>query len=232
MAAGNRLEDSIAVSEMAAPLQNRFIHYVVREDFETWKKWAMAKKLHPSVFSFVQNNMQHFCKSHGDNDEYAFPTPRTWEQVALTTAYWEDKKLTKSHAQKVRSISAIVGRSTAELYTSFLEASQAIDVEALLSGKTKVAYTSADIAKAWHCVSALYSYVLRKNTLEDTKKVILFITGTDTFKQLREFMAMLIHDLNVYDNKRMREVYNSLKGKELESTYDILSIYLKAKQIG
>lgn len=232
MAAGNRLEDSIAVSEMAAPLQNRFVHYTVRADYNTWKDWAMATKMHPSVFAFVQNNIQHFCKSHGDNDEYAFPTPRTWEQVALTVKYWESRNIKKNHAQKVRSIAAIIGRSAAELYTSFLEAAQAIDVEALLSGRVKVEYTSADIAKAWHCVSALYSYVLRKNTLEDTKKVILFIIQSDTFKALKEFMAMLIHDLNIYDRKRMAEVYGSLQGEELDETYKILSIYLKAKQIG
>lgn len=75
------------------------------------------------------------------------------------------KNIKKNHAQKVRSIAAIIGRSAAELYTSFLEAAQAIDVEALLSGicNTKRKTSMKSLAKVFRNLLASWSWITKMN---------------------------------------------------------------------
>lgn len=227
MAAGNRLEDSIAVSEMPAPLQNRFAHYSVRPDFACWKDWALTTKLHPTVFSFLQDNMQYFCKSQGSDAEYAFPTPRTWEQVGKTVDYWENKKIEKSHVEKVRSLTALIGRAAAEMYVSFLELSQKINIEEMLSGKIKRKYKPTEIAEAWQCVAALYSYILRTNTPEAVKRVLVFLAKSGTFAELAEFMGMFQHDLNIYDRKLVLDAFTLMSDEETSTYYSWMETFVK-----
>lgn len=227
MAAGNRLEDSCAVSEMPAPLQNRFAHYSVRADFACWKDWAIATELHPSVFTFLQDNMTYFCKPHGDSGEYAFPTPRTWEQCGITVAYWESRKIEKSHAEKVRAIASLVGRAAAELYVSFLELSQKIDIEGMISGKIKRKFAPKEIAEAWQCVAALYSYILRNKSAETVKRVLIFLANSGTFSELSEFLAMFQHDLNLYDRKLVLDAFGLMSEEETEKYYKWLETFCK-----
>jgi MoxR-like ATPase len=41
IAAGNRTEDRAAVSQMPAPVANRFIHFNVEADLASWKEYAL-----------------------------------------------------------------------------------------------------------------------------------------------------------------------------------------------
>ena len=41
VAAGNRTEDRAAVSQMPAPVANRFIHFNVESDISSWKEYAI-----------------------------------------------------------------------------------------------------------------------------------------------------------------------------------------------
>ena len=220
MAAGNRLEDSLAVSELAGPLQNRFAHYVVDADYENFKAWALKNGIHPAVTTYLANNTADLCKGEGTNGEYAFPTPRTWEQVSLKVQYWEAKHKTKSRTAKVRGIAALVGSVVANKFVSHLEASDAIKVEDYLSGKTKHVYGQTELPQAYALLSALYSYVLRHKTLEAYTKVMKFSALSDTFKELQEFNALLCHDLRMYSGQDLKAALETFTPQEIDIFYE------------
>lgn len=77
VAAGNRVEDRAAVSQMPAPLTNRFLHFTVEADLNSWKQYALAKGLREEIISFLNfrpNQLHNFSKS-----AIAWPSPRSWE---------------------------------------------------------------------------------------------------------------------------------------------------------
>lgn len=77
VAAGNRVEDRAAVSQMPAPLTNRFLHLTVEADLASWKEYALTSGVEEQVISFLTfrpNLLHNFNKN-----AIAWPSPRSWE---------------------------------------------------------------------------------------------------------------------------------------------------------
>lgn len=75
--AGNRVEDRAAVSQMPAPLANRFLHFTVEVDLNSWKTFALANGVREEVISFLNfrpNLLHNFNKN-----AIAWPSPRSWQ---------------------------------------------------------------------------------------------------------------------------------------------------------
>jgi len=87
IAAGNREIDRANVYKLSAPLANRFIHFTVKADFSTWKKWAMQGHIRQEIIDFLI--MQPTLLFQMPNEaEKAFPTPRSWDFTSqLLDAY-------------------------------------------------------------------------------------------------------------------------------------------------
>jgi hypothetical protein len=77
VAAGNRTEDRAAVSQMPAPVANRFIHFNVESDLASWKEYAICKGLNEQIVSFL-NFRPELLFSFNKNAS-AWPSPRSWE---------------------------------------------------------------------------------------------------------------------------------------------------------
>ena len=75
-AAGNRLEDRASVFEMPAPLSNRFIHYAINPDFDSFKQYALKQGIHESIISFLAFRPALLHKM--DEKRPAWPSPRSW----------------------------------------------------------------------------------------------------------------------------------------------------------
>lgn len=75
-AAGNRSEDRAAVFDMPAPLANRFLHLEVQPDFESFKNYALATKVHEHVIAFIAFRPELLHKL--DPQQPAWPSPRSW----------------------------------------------------------------------------------------------------------------------------------------------------------
>jgi MoxR-like ATPase len=79
-AAGNRKEDRAAVFDMPAPLANRFLHLEVESDFDSFKAYALEKRLHEQIIAFLSFRSTLLHKI--DPQQPAFPTPRSWEMAS------------------------------------------------------------------------------------------------------------------------------------------------------
>jgi len=75
-AAGNRSEDRAAVFDMPAPLANRFLHFEVQPDFESFKNYALATKAHEHIVAFLSFRPELLHKL--DPQQPAWPSPRSW----------------------------------------------------------------------------------------------------------------------------------------------------------
>ena len=77
VAAGNRSKDKAAVSQMPAPVANRFIHFDVEANLESWKEYAIVKEIDEQIISFL--NFRPQLLFNFNKNATAWPSPRSWE---------------------------------------------------------------------------------------------------------------------------------------------------------
>ncbi len=78
IAAGNRETDKGVTYRMPKPLENRFVHFELRVDFEDWLNWAVDKNINADIvgyLSFAKNDLYNFDPKSSSR---GFATPRAW----------------------------------------------------------------------------------------------------------------------------------------------------------
>ena len=82
IAAGNRETDKGVTYRMPKPLENRFVHFELRVDFEDWLSWAVDHKINPDIvgyLTFAKNDLYNFDPRSSSR---GFATPRSWTFVS------------------------------------------------------------------------------------------------------------------------------------------------------
>ena len=121
IAAGNRAEDRAAVSQMPAPVANRFIHFNVESDLSSWKEYAIKAGMNEQIISFL--NFRSPLLFEFNKNATAWPSPRSWEFANSLLDIGLD-------------ISSAVGDGTsAEFYAYQTIYSKLPDIQAILSGE-------------------------------------------------------------------------------------------------
>ncbi len=82
VAAGNRDGDKGVTYRMPAPLANRFLHLVMKVDFDDYQEWATANKIHPEVVGYVSFAKQDLYDFDPKGSSKSFATPRSWSFVS------------------------------------------------------------------------------------------------------------------------------------------------------
>ena len=82
VAAGNRETDKGVTYRMPAPLSNRFVHFEMRVDFESWLEWAIENNIHPDVIGHVTVHKQDLFDFDPRSSGRSFATPRSWTFVS------------------------------------------------------------------------------------------------------------------------------------------------------
>lgn len=111
MAAGNLEEDRAIVTPLSSALTNRFAHFVMRPDVETWVRWAVGAGLDGRIVAFVAAEGGEVL--YQPSFDYAFPTPRSWEMASRMLAQASDDDLK-------RVTTACVGRAMADRFAKWL----------------------------------------------------------------------------------------------------------------
>lgn len=127
IAAGNLATDKSHSFEMAAPLNNRFIHCeLMTPSIEQWTSWAMENKIDPRVLTFLNYKISYLHKFSENQIGHAFPTPRTWSYVSNLIKGVKDLK-----ELKLLSATA-VGDGVATEFKSFIKLQDKFDIEKIL----------------------------------------------------------------------------------------------------
>ena len=90
IAAGNRVTDRSVAYKMPKALSNRLLHFEVDADIDSWKKWAIANDIHPTVMGFLAFKPTLLNNFDSNNDSLAYATPRSWEMVSNLLNYVDD----------------------------------------------------------------------------------------------------------------------------------------------
>lgn len=81
IAAGNRVTDHSVAYAMPRALANRFSHFEIQIDFDSWQDWAVSHGINPMVIMYLNYDSKKLNMEAEEND-IAYPTPRTWEFVS------------------------------------------------------------------------------------------------------------------------------------------------------
>jgi hypothetical protein len=82
IAAGNKETDRGVVYRMPTPLANRFVHFEMRVDFDSWNEWATNHRIHQDVVGFLNFSKNSLYDFDPKSSSKAFATPRSWEFVS------------------------------------------------------------------------------------------------------------------------------------------------------
>lgn len=77
IAAGNRTEDRAAISQMPAPVANRFIHFNIEPSLDSWKEYAIKFGINEKILAFL--NFRPQLLYNFERNQSAWPSPRSWE---------------------------------------------------------------------------------------------------------------------------------------------------------
>ena len=130
VAAGNRSSDAAVARTMSSALANRFCHIEVGSNSTTWIDWAIENNIDHRVIAFIRYLPQNLFSMEG-NKERGWPSPRSWERVALELELAGETKLSQDVLHII--IEGLVGEGAAVEFMGFLNwAEKAPDVEKML----------------------------------------------------------------------------------------------------
>lgn len=136
IAAGNRVSDRSVASRMPKALANRLMHIEVAIDFDSWRTWAIDKKINNTVIKFLDNNRKYLMRYLSESEDIAYATPRTWEMVSNIMNNVRDRIVNKESL-----ISGLVGRDVALEFIKFMLVNTDIpDVKDIFNGSVKYEY--------------------------------------------------------------------------------------------
>lgn len=120
-AAGNRKEDRASVFEMPAPLANRFLHLSVGPDFDSFKAYALERRLQEQVLAFLAFRPTLLHKLNPK--EPCWPSPRSWEMAS------------RLHQANL-AVDPAVGEAAASEFRAYLKVYDKLpDLDRILAGK-------------------------------------------------------------------------------------------------
>ena len=119
-AAGNRKEDRASVFDMPAPLANRFLHFEVQIDFDSFRSWAIQNNIHEQILAFLAFRPDLLHKPNPSQP--AWPSPRSWEMAS------------KLHDAKL-SLAPAVGKGVEGEFTAFIKVYNEVpDLDKIIEG--------------------------------------------------------------------------------------------------
>ena len=132
IAAGNRETDKGVTYRMPAPLSNRFVHFEMRVDFDSWVTWAVTHDIHPDVIGYLSDHKVDLFDFSPTSSSRSFATPRSWTFVSEILEEQMDEK------QVMDVISGTVGEGIAAKFNGHRKWSgQLPKASDILDGKVK-----------------------------------------------------------------------------------------------
>lgn len=202
VAAGNRSIDKAVVKPMSSALANRFAHFTLDVDPESWNNWAVAHDIHPSVTGFIRFRPQHLLEndSKTQNLEMGWPSPRSWEKVSNTIPLFGNNE-----AVLRKVVYGLVGPSAGIEFIEFHKLSKKmVDVEEWLSNdKAKIELPKK--ADEMYAVCSAIPYLLwnGKTEAEQKKRVSNFYK---IVTKLPNAYAMMVTKSIFQGTKRMPKI--------------------------
>lgn len=223
MAAGNLASDQAIVTPLSSALNNRFLHFVMKPDLDSWLEWAdrIDPKSGQTFISHYVSDYLRLMQKQGmgeaelyrnDGKYVAFPSPRSWEITSKIVRMLGDKS--DNRTEQTMIIGAI-GPESAAKFIPFWHFARAFSPDRMLNKGLPPASFIRGAGKQASGMDApqdryaniiglknyLLSYTLSTQQVENLAKVLLLIgqggRGSDgeTYTPYNEFVQLLIQPL-------------------------------------
>lgn len=186
-AAGNLSEDRAHTFDMPAPLNNRLRHVQLAVPTGTdWiKEFAISAKLDPRVISFIGSRDDRLYHFTGQDDEMAFPTPRTWEILSKSIQGIESEDMLEFAAK------TSVGVAAGEEFMAHCKMAMEFSIEEIMeSGSLPFDPKKSEPSVVYALISSIISYygkVYKKDDGTFTQRVF---TLSQQFSKEHEIMLL------------------------------------------
>lgn len=164
IAAGNRETDKGVAYRMPKPLENRFVHFELRVDFEDWLNWATNNRIDADVvgyLTFAKNDLYNFDPKSSSR---GFATPRSWSFVSEML---EGSDLPES--LETDMVAGCVGEGTAVKFMAHRKiAGDLPDPSQVLDGKIKK-MDSTEVS-AMYALATSLCYELKERSVNGEKE--------------------------------------------------------------
>lgn len=141
LAAGNYENDGGGVQRMNAALANRFIHFHLVASLKDWDSWALANDMTPEIRAFLK--LRPDMLSNFSKDDYAYPTPRSWEFVHEMMSEGLSQEL------ELAAIAGAVGMGTAVEFLAFIKLFRELpDMDYVINNPEKAPVPNGDVLYA------------------------------------------------------------------------------------
>lgn len=153
--AGNRVTDQSVAFKMPKALANRLMHFEVRVDFNSFKRWAIQKGINEKVIGFLSYNEENLMKFSSDDESLAFATPRSWEKASNVLNFIE------SDVKKAENlISSLISVGLTKEFIKYSTIYRKLpNIENIFLGKGKSDLKNID--ELYALVSAMTSYAFK-----------------------------------------------------------------------
>lgn len=126
IAAGNREHEASNVFKLSAPLANRFIHFEIQPDLDSWNEWALDNSIDMRIVKFLTARPR-FLYSKPHDGQKSFPSPRSWEFTSSLIRDIEEPILLE------RLTASAIGDSVAkEFISTLVNGEKTAEVETLV----------------------------------------------------------------------------------------------------
>ena len=164
IAAGNRETDKGVTYRMPKPLENRFVHFELRVDFQDWLNWAVHNDVSADVvgyLSFAKGDLYNFDPASSSR---GFGTPRSW---TFTSEMLEDNDDLSASLQ-TDLVAGCVGEGIAVKFMAHRKIAGDLPVpEDVLDAKVKTLKTTE--VSAMYALATSLCYELRDRHINGEK---------------------------------------------------------------
>jgi len=140
VAAVNPADGFYQVDELDPALLDRFLHFKLTVNADSWIEWATENNIHKTIISYISNSKDKLYVR--DENAAIFPTPRSWAKLSELLKSYEDKNI-DNQALLHNLITGKIGYTVgAQFMTYYKENSVIISVDDIAK-ITKKAYPNA-----------------------------------------------------------------------------------------
>ena len=188
-------------TRMAPELMNRFKHFNVQPDFDSFRTWGIAEGLSPYVMGYLSyDNSKLYAGNEGQ--DIAFPTPRSWKSVSdllkvYDGQYGSVKDLHYDIAGEIGTGAALEFEGYCDLYSKLPA------TEEIFRGTAKACPRTPDVM--YGLVASMTTYIMAHiETISDVEMTHA-IQYMDNMKFPPDFQTLFYRNLQcMQENERFR----------------------------
>lgn len=192
VAAVNPADGFYQVDELDPALLDRFLHFKLHVNADSWLEWATANGIHKTIIAYIANSKDKLYVK--DENASIFPTPRSWSKLSELLKSYEDKNI-DNHALLYNLIAGKIGHTVgAQFQTYYKENSVIITVDdvAKLCKKVYPSLATKHGAKTVEAVDAVAEKI--KKMIEPLEIPLLKELSTNMLEKYLDDSGRVVFD--------------------------------------